>query len=160
MFLGRFEEGDRIICFYKDGSYELTDFELTNRYETDAIVLIEKFHPDKVISAIYFDVKSGNFYAKRFLIEAQTLKNKYVFIKEGEGNYLELVTTKQEPVVVLKTGKKKTELTEEEVTLYEKIEVTGWKTVGTRIAGNDLKEVSLATENEEETEGKEAPTLF
>jgi topoisomerase-4 subunit A len=160
MFLGRFEEGDRIISFYKDGSYELTDFELTNRYETDAIVLIEKFHPEKVVSAIYFDAKSANFYAKRFLVEAQTLKNKYIFIKEGEGNYLELVTTQPEPVVVLKTGKKKTELIEEEVALYEKTDVTGWKTVGTRIAGNDLKEVSLVTENEEETEGKEAPTLF
>jgi len=160
MFLGRFEEGDRIISFYKDGSYELTDFELTNRYETDAIVLIEKFHPEKVVSAIYFDAKSANFYAKRFLVEAQTLKNKYIFIKEGEGNYLELVTTQPEPVVVLKTGKKKTELIEEEVALYEKTDITGWKTVGTRIAGNDLKEVSLVTENEEETEGKEAPTLF
>ncbi|HTM66272.1 MAG TPA: DNA gyrase/topoisomerase IV subunit A [Flavipsychrobacter sp.] len=160
LFLGRFEEGDRIISFYKDGSYELTDFELTNRYETDAIVLIEKFHPEKVVSAIYFDAKSANFYAKRFLVEAQTLKNKYIFIKEGEGNYLELVTTQPEPVIVLKTGKKKTELTEEEVALYEKTDVTGWKTVGTRIAGNDLKEVSLVTENDEETEGKEAPTLF
>jgi topoisomerase-4 subunit A len=30
--LGRFDEGDKIIAFYKDGTYELTDYELTNRY--------------------------------------------------------------------------------------------------------------------------------
>jgi len=160
VLLGRFEEGARIITFYKDGTYELTDFELTNRYEADHIKLIEKFHSDKAVTAIYFDAKTGNYNAKRFLVESQTLKNKYSFIKEGEGNYLELVTTQPEPVVLLRTGKKKTELTEEEVALHEKIEVTGWKTVGTRIAGSDLKEVSLVNENEGGVEETEAPTLF
>src|SRR5690606_30145800 len=75
--LGRFEEGDRIIVFYKDGSYELTDFELTNRYETDSIVLLEKFNPESIVTAVYFDAKTGNCNAKRFVVEAQTLKNKY-----------------------------------------------------------------------------------
>ena len=160
MLLGRFEEGARIIVFYKDGTYELTDFELINRYDADAVVLIEKFHQEKIITAIYYDSKSASFYAKRFMIEALTLKNKYSFIKEGEGNYLELVTTQQEPVVLIKTGKKKSELHEEELALYEKVDTTGWKTVGTRIAGNDLKEVSLIAENSDATDEQEAPTLF
>lgn len=158
MLLGSFDENDRIIAFYKDGTYELTDFELTNRYEADDVVRIEKFARDKVISAIYYDKKTDQFYAKRFLIESQTLKNKYSFIKEGEGNYLELVTTKTEPIVILRTGKKKSELSEEIVPLHETIDVTGWKTVGTRIGGNDLKEISLVLENSNgETD---APRLF
>lgn len=160
ILLGRFDEGDRIIVFYKDGTYELTDYELTNRYETDAIVRIEKFHPEKVVTAIYYDAKNGAYNAKRFHIESQTLKNKYLFIREGEGNFLELVTTAQEPVVILKSGKKKSELVTEEVALHEKIDITGWKTVGTRIAGSDLKEVSLVGENEAVSGEKEAPTLF
>lgn len=158
--LGRFEEGDRIIVFYKDGSYELTDFELTNRYETDSIVLLEKFNPESIVTAVYFDAKTGNFNAKRFVIEAQTLKNKYIFIREGEDNYLKLVTTHPEPAVLLKTGKKKSELTEQEVNLHEKIDITGWKTVGTRIAGNDLKEIELLVETEASDADPEAPTLF
>jgi len=105
--LGRFDEKDRIIAFYKDGSYEVTDFELTNRYDIDNLLIIEKFNPKKVISAIYFDARSKQYNAKRFLIESATLKSKYSFIKEGEGNYLKLVTTQQEPVVILRTGKKK-----------------------------------------------------
>lgn len=158
MLLGSFDENDRIIAFYKDGTYELTDFELTNRYEADDVVRIEKFARDKVVSAIYYDKKTDQFYAKRFLIESQTLKNKYSFIKEGEGNYLELVTTKTEPIVILRTGKKKSELSEEIVALHETIDVTGWKTVGTRIGGNDLKEISLVLENSNgETD---APRLF
>lgn len=158
MLLGSFDENDRVIAFYKDGTYELTDFELTNRFEADYVIRIEKFARDKVVTAIYYDKKGAQFYAKRFVIESQTLKNKYSFIKEGEGNYLELVTTKTEPIVILRTGKKKSELSEEIVPLHETIDVTGWKTVGTRIGGNDLKEISLVLENSNgETD---APRLF
>jgi topoisomerase-4 subunit A len=160
--LGRFTEKDRILCFYKDGTYELTDAELINRYDPDTVVRIEKFNPDNIVSAIYFDAKTKYFYAKRFRIEAQTLKNKYSFIKEGEGNYLEFVTTQQNPVLLLKSGKKKSELTEETLSLAERIEITGWKTIGTKIADKDLKELSLIAEeaSEEGDASSNALTLF
>jgi len=158
MLLGRFDEKDRIIVFYKDGTYELTDFELTNRYDADSVILIEKFQPEKVVTAIYFDAKSKQFNVKRFLIESQTLKSKYTFIKEGEGNYLELVTTQQEPVVIVRTGKKRTEMKEETVALHETVDITGWKTIGSFLAGEDTKEVSLIPIAGDEE--KEAPTLF
>lgn len=160
ILLGRFEDGDRIVAFYKDGNYELTDFELTNRYDTDSIVLIEKFNPEKVISAVYFDKKSEQFYAKRFVIESQTLRNKYSFIKEGEGNYLELVTTQTDPVLVLKKGKKKSDLIAEEMAFAEAIDITGWKTVGTKIAGIELKEISLLKNDEDQAGENDQPTLF
>ncbi len=158
LFLGSFEENDRIITFYKDGNYELTDFELTNRFDIDSLVRIEKFDAAKVVSAIYFDKKSGCFYAKRFKIESQTLKNKYLFIKEGEGNYLELVTTSSDPVISIKTGKKKSELVETEYNIAEYADITGWKTVGTKIDEADIKEISLISDDE--SEENEALTLF
>ena len=34
-FLGKFHGDDRIVVLYRDGTYELTDFELTNRYELE-----------------------------------------------------------------------------------------------------------------------------
>ncbi len=160
MLLGRFDEKDRIIVFYKDGTYELTDFELTNRYDLDNVIRIEKFHPEKVVTAIYFDAKSKQFNAKRFLIESHTLKSRYSFIKDGEGNYLEMVTTQQEPVIIIKTGKKRADQKEEKVALHETIDVTGWKTIGTYLAGEDAKEISLIPEAGEDTGEKEAPTLF
>jgi len=160
MLLGRFDEKDRIIVFYKDGTYELTDFELTNRYDPDNVVLIEKFHRDKVITAIYYDARSKHFNVKRFLIESMTLKNKYSFIKEGEGNYLEMVTTQQEPLVIVRTGKKKTDIKEEIVPLHETVDVTGWKTVGSYLAGDDLKEISLIPRPEDGEEESGALKLF
>jgi topoisomerase IV subunit A len=158
--LGRFDEKDRIIAFYKDGTYELTDYEFTNRYDTDNIVLIEKFNPKHVISAIYYDAKSKQFNAKRFMIESQTLKNKYSFIKDGEGNYLKMVTTQQEPVVIVRTGKKKADLKEEKIALHETVDITGWKTVGSYLASEDAKEIVLVPEISEETGEPDAPTLF
>lgn len=164
LYLGSFEEKDKIIAFYKNGTYELTDFELTNRYEIEELIKIEKFDPEKVITAIYFDKKSAGFYIKRFLIESQTLKNNYLFIKEGDGNYLELVTTQQEPVFSLMSGKKKSELTEEQLDVNEQIDITGWRTVGTKIGDKDLKEINLISEEEEiaeeDDEDQDAPTLF
>ncbi len=158
--LGRFDEKDRIIVFYKDGTYEVTGFDITNRYEADNVVVIEKFHPEKVITAIYYDAKSKQFNVKRFLVESQTLKSRYTFIKEAPGNHLELVTTQQEPVVIARRGKKKTDWKEETIALHETIDITGWKTVGTFFSGDDLKEVSLVSEGVDENGAPEAPTLF
>ncbi|HEY1030143.1 MAG TPA: DNA gyrase/topoisomerase IV subunit A [Flavipsychrobacter sp.] len=159
-FLGSFDENDRVIAFYTDGTYELTDFELTNRFDTDTLLYIEKFSPEKIVSAIYYDAKSAQYNAKRFIIESQALKNKYSIIKEGEGNYLSLVTTKVEPIIILKSGKKKSELVEETIALHEIIDVTGWKTVGSKIAGSDLKEVYVHEDEKANNGDAEAPTLF
>ena len=160
MLLGRFDEKDRIIVFYKDGTYEVTDFDITNRYDADNVLLIEKFHPEKVVSAIYFDAKSKQYNAKRFIIESQTLRSRYSFIKDGPGNKLELVTTQQEPVVIIRKGKKKTEWKEEMVSLHETIDITGWKTVGSFVSGDDMKEISLIPEAGDDQGDKDAPTLF
>ena len=160
LLLGRFDEKDRIIVFYKDGTYEITDFDITNRYDADNVVLIEKFHPEKVVSAIYFDAKTKQYNAKRFIIESQTLRSRYSFIKDGPGNKLEMVTTQQEPVVIIRKGKKKTEWKEEMVSLHETIDITGWKTVGSFITGDDMKEISLIPEVGEDQGEKDAPTLF
>jgi topoisomerase-4 subunit A len=46
-YLGSFEE-DKLIIFYKDGSYELTDTEITQRFEPEKMMLIEKFVPEKL----------------------------------------------------------------------------------------------------------------
>lgn len=158
--LGRFEETDRIIAFYKDGNYELTDFELSNRFEIDSLVAVEKFNPSKPISIVYLDAKASQHYAKRFIVEAQTLKSKYSIIKDGEDNMLKLATTLDEPIIILKSGKKKTELTEEEISLNEKVDITGWKTIGTKIGTNEVREINLKQEQVEGQDEASAPTLF
>ncbi len=152
--LGSFEQDDRILVFYKDGHYELTDFDLSNRYEAGQVVRIEKFDPEKVITAIYYDADKTQFSVKRFHIETQTLKSKFLFIKEGAKNKLELVTTEKEPVVTLRTGKKKSDLQEEVVSLTEKVGVSGWKALGNKLVGKELQEI-IYEEKEEKVAGEE-----
>ena len=156
-YLGRFAEGDQIIAFYNDGTYELTDFDFSNRYDMASLLLIEQFHPDKIVSAIYWDPKGGMYMLKRFRIETQTMKTRFKFIREEKEAFLDFVTLHQEPVVALRSGKKG-KVSEEEVALHEYADVTGWKSVGTRIADGELKEVALL--NREGAEDGEAPKLF
>jgi topoisomerase-4 subunit A len=154
LLLGRFEAEDRIIAFYADGSYELTDFEMNNRFNTETLKGIEKFHAEKPVTAIYWDSVKGVYNAKRFVVESQQLKTRYSFIREGADNFLDFVTTVSEPVVILRSGKKKSDWVEETVALAEAVDITGWKAIGTKIAGAELKEVQLVQE-----EGV-SPTLF
>lgn len=149
--LGRFEEGDAILAFYGDGTYELTDFELTARFDTENLKHIEKFHPEKVVSAIYWDPVKGVYNAKRFLIEAVQLRTRYGFIREADGAFLDFVTTAAEPTVVLRSGAsgKKGGWSEETVSLAEAIDVTGWKSIGAKIADADLREVQAVGDDGE-----------
>lgn len=152
VYIGSFDGEDKIFVAFKNGTYELTNFELTNRYDPNELVYIEKFNPEKVVSAIYFDADKKQFNAKRFKIETQTMNNKFLFIKEGTGNYLEMITTHSEPVILLKTGKKRNP-DEEEINLAEFVEVTNYRTVGTRISGEELISAELASDEEEPDEG-------
>ena len=43
-YLGKFNGDDMIVVVYKDGNYELTSFELTNRYDWNNIMFLDKFY--------------------------------------------------------------------------------------------------------------------
>jgi topoisomerase-4 subunit A len=76
---------------YEDGAYELTDFELTNRYRLNEINLIEKFAPDRFLTAVHFDGGSRTYYVKRFLIETATFGRRFGFISDERGSKLVLI---------------------------------------------------------------------
>ncbi len=132
ILLGSFEAEDKVLVMYKDGSYMITDQEMTQRFDAENILLIEKFDPEKVISAVYLDKKNLQFNVKRFKIETTTLKNKFLFIKEGDGNYLEAVTTDEEPVLAVQTGRGE-QIRKAKFKIVKMAEVMGWKTVGTKL---------------------------
>ena len=59
-YLGKFNGDDMIIVLYKDGNYELTSFELTNRYDWNNVLFLDKYSPEGVLSAVYFEGKPSN----------------------------------------------------------------------------------------------------
>lgn len=146
MYLGSFGEEDKIITYYNDGTYALCNTELTNRFDVDKVVRIEKFKPEAIFTAIYFDADKQQFNVKRFKVETLTLNTRFQFIKEGEGNYLEWITSHPSPVIKLKTGKKKFLPSEQIINLEEVVDVMGWKAIGSKLCEKDLLEINQITE--------------
>lgn len=132
--LGEFDTDDLILVIHNDGSYELTSFELTNRYEHDKVLVLEKFNPDAVISAVHYDGDQKNYYVKRFAVESHAPGKRYSFISDARGSKLIAVSTGMEPVVEVKFQKPKSRIREaEKVALHEFIAVKGWKALGNRL---------------------------
>ncbi|MFC5623717.1 DNA gyrase/topoisomerase IV subunit A [Algoriphagus winogradskyi] len=152
--IGNFLGEDRILVCYKSGDYELTSFETTNRYDAPNVVLIEKFDPDKVLSAIYFDGGSKTFYIKRFQIETTTLNKNFNFISDHKNSYLKLISTEKQPQarVTLIKGKEEEEM---EYDLDMLIDVKGWKALGNKLSTYEIKSVSLI-ESKKSDKGKDS----
>lgn len=154
-YLGKFEPDDRILVVYKDGNYEITDQEMTQKFDPENILLIELFKPDRIITAVYLDNDKLQYNVKRFKIETTTLRNKFFFIKEGAKNYVEAVTTDEEPVLSVKSGKG-AQVRSAKMKLAKMTEVMGWKAVGTK-----LTDYNKSTEMEWVKEDPNAqPELF
>jgi len=132
LYLGMFEAEDRIVVMYNDGNYEITDQELTQRFEPEKVMLIEKFKPEKLITAVYLDNEKLQYNIKRFRIETSTLQTKFLFIKEGKDNKLEAVTTMEEPILQVQTGKGQ-QMQQKKFKITDLVEVMGWKAVGAKL---------------------------
>ncbi|NCI46487.1 DNA gyrase/topoisomerase IV subunit A [Sediminibacterium soli] len=152
-YLGSFED-EKILVFYTDGSYEITDTELTQRFDPEKISLVEKFDPAKIISAVYLDNDKGQYNIKRFRIETTTLKTQFSFIKEGEGNRLEAVTTDEEPILAVQTGRGQ-QVRKAKFKVAKMVEVMGWKAVGAKLTEYS-KSIEMEWERKPQEENAQA----
>ncbi|MEO7265625.1 MAG: DNA gyrase/topoisomerase IV subunit A [Ferruginibacter sp.] len=150
-YLGKFEAEDRLLVIYEDGNYEIVDQELTQRFEPDKILLIEKFEAEKIITAVYLDNEKLQFNIKRFKIETTTLHNKFLFIKEGKDNRLEAITTAAAPVLKVQSGRGST-INKAKFKVEKLVEVMGWKAVGAKLV-DFSKSVEMEWEVKEEAAG-------
>lgn len=132
-FLGSFEPEDRILVIFSDGYYEITDQELVQKLDAEKVIWISKFNPEKTVTAVYVDMDKKQFMVKRFRIETTTLKSRFLFIKEGEGNYVETVTLDEEPLLHMQQGRG-AQVRKGKLKIAKIAEVTGYRTVGTRLA--------------------------
>jgi topoisomerase-4 subunit A len=79
-YLGKFDGDDQIITFTRNGSYRISGYELTTRFEPEKTLLVEKFNPKHAVSAIYVDGESKQYMVKRFMIETTTQDKEFGFI--------------------------------------------------------------------------------
>jgi topoisomerase-4 subunit A len=161
-YLGNFQTDDLILVVFETGDYEITNHELTNRYTSKEIKIIEKFDPKKVISVLHYDGNGKNYCVKRFNIETASTDKKFCFITEGWGSKMVLAATHDTPIIELTTKSKTGDKKVEEVNLANFIDVKGWKSIGNKLCGKEFVKAKLLPppplpEKEEEPEDIEPP---
>ncbi len=128
--LGEFSGDDRILVITRDGRFRTTNFDLSNHYE-DNILLIEKFRPEVVYSAIYWDEDLKYYYVKRFMPE--DTEKPLSFIGDNPESKLVSLTEVEYPRFEIKFGGKNKSRNVEIVEVEKFIGVKSYRAKGKRL---------------------------
>lgn len=134
LFLGEFSGEDRILTVYASGHYRLTNYDLSNHFDDDLLVVIEKFNSEKPVSLFYLEAESKCVYFKRFLIE-QSNKKINIF-EEQKDSKLICVSTDWRPVA---------EIDGKEVVIEDLGDIKKYRAKGKKISKDDKCDVKFTT---------------
>ncbi len=139
--LGEFRPNDRLLIINQSGKLKTIIPELTTHFDEDMVIL-EKWHPKKPVSAIYYDGEKEKYFIKRFLVENEN--NATIFITEHEKSQLEIVSTDWRPVAEIVFAKNKGIQKENQtIDLEQFITIKGIKAIGNQLTADKLKQVNL-----------------
>ncbi|HEX9981084.1 MAG TPA: DNA gyrase/topoisomerase IV subunit A [Flavobacterium sp.] len=139
--LGEFRPNDKLLVIHQSGKLKTIIPEITTHFESDMIIL-EKWNPNKPISAIYYDGEKERYYIKRFLVENEGKEE--IFISEHPGSQLEIVSTDYRPVAELVFAKVKgIQKPVQTIDLEAFITIKGIKAQGNQLTSDKLKQVNL-----------------
>ena len=155
--LGEFAAEDKVLAVFSDGTFYTTSFDLSNRYQGD-VVRIEKFDPDAIYTALYWDGTAKAFYIKRFSF-VESDNTPMLFISDGKGSKFVDISSDKYPRVKLVFGGKYAHREPEEIDASEFIAKKGVTAKGKKCHQYDLSEVEfmepLIKEDETEAESDE-----
>lgn len=101
-YLGEFHSEDSILVVHKNGEFYTSNFDLNNHYDSD-IMILEKYDPEKVWTAVLYDADQQNYpYLKRFCFEQSTKRQN--FLGENKQNELLLLTSETYPRINVAFG--------------------------------------------------------
>lgn len=152
-YLGEFQGEDRILVVNKNGTYYTSDFDLSNHYE-EGYLVIEKFEPEKVWSAVFYDAEQQYFYLKRFRFE--NVARLTGFIGDAEGSYLVCLSGALRPRFEVIFGGRYENRPAEVIVADEFIAEKSYKARGKRVTNYEVKEIREIEPLPEETEGENA----
>ncbi len=148
IFLGEFGGDDKILVITKNGFFRNTTFDLSNHYE-DNILIIEKFNPGKVYSAVYWDAEQKFYYVKRFIIEES--EKPQFFINEDPESRLISLTEVEYPRFEINFGGKHRDRESEIIEVAEFIGVKSFKAKGKRLTSytvDNIQEIEPVVKKE------------
>ncbi|MEH6779254.1 DNA gyrase/topoisomerase IV subunit A [Maribacter arcticus] len=140
--LGEFKGDDLLLVINQKGVAKTFLPVLTSHFDDDMIVL-EKWIPEKPISAIYWEGEKERFYVKRFVIENENKEE--LFISEHPKSYLEIVSTDWRPLVEIEFPKPrgKEAKDNESIDLEDFISIKGIKALGNQFITEKVKNINL-----------------
>lgn len=148
-FLGEFQGEERILIVNKNGTYYTSDFDLSNHYE-EGYQIFEKFEPEKVWAAVFFDSEQNYYYLKRFRFEESAKLNS--FIGEAKDSYLVCLSDEQHPRFEVVFGGRYESRPAEVIVAEDFIAEKSFKARGKRVTTFEVKEIREIEPLEQESE--------
>ena len=138
--LGAFKGEDKLLIVSKRGAAKVVAPELSLHFEDDMLRL-EKWVPEKPLTAVYFDPEKSRYFIKRFLIESENKEDDFVKL-EGE---LLFFNSDWRPVITIDFVKPKGKepLTSLEINAEEFISIKGYKALGNQLTDKNVKAITL-----------------
>jgi topoisomerase-4 subunit A len=137
-YLGEFSGGEKLIVFTRSGMVRLSSYDLTNHFEDD-LLMLHKYTPGKVYSAVYYDGKHKYYYVKRFAPEPS--EKPASFIDEHPKSQLIILSEQYHPRVEIRFGGQHRKRNPEVIELSDFIAVKGWKAKGNRLTLYEVREI-------------------
>ncbi len=136
--LGEFTAEDRLLIITQKGIAKTIPPNLNTHFESDMIVL-EKWIPNKPISAVYYDGDKERYYVKRFMIDNPNKEEK--FITDHPGSQLQIVAMDYRPMAEIIFSKRS--LDKLKINFEEYIAIKGIKALGNQLTSDKIKNIDL-----------------
>jgi len=140
--IGEFKGEDKMLIISQSGVVKTVTPEVTMHFDDDMIIL-EKWVPNKPISAIYFNGEKDMYYVKRFLIDQEGREES--FISDHPKSQLEIVSTDWKPMAEVIFAKERGKERKEnfEVNLEEFIDIKGLSAQGNQLSKEKINQINL-----------------
>lgn len=134
-YLGEFKDEEKLLVITKSGTFRTSSFDLSNHFEDD-LILIEKFNPDKIFSAVYYDAAQKYYYIKRF--NAEISEKPVSFIGDSAGSKLIRITEMDYPRFEIEFGGRNKNRTNEIIEVEEFIGIKSYRAKGKRLSNYEV----------------------
>ncbi len=157
LYLGEFFGDDQVVALTRSGLFSVHSFDLSTYFEPD-VLLVEKYDPETVYSAVFYDGEQQFYYLKRFTIEATEKLTSFI----GDHSESRLMTLSADtyPRVKITYGGKRKKGEEEVIEAADFIAVKSFKARGKRLTTSEVASITqmepLRKEEPGEMPGKTA----
>ena len=141
--IGEFRGEDRLLIISQTGIIKTIMPDISSHFNDDMVVL-EKWIPNKPISAVYFDGAKEKYFIKRFLVENENKEE--VFITSHKSSRLEIISTDWRPVIDITYAKErgKERRPNKIISIEEFINIKGISAQGNQLSKYKVNQIDLS----------------